>query len=142
MLEFAQHRNIKVRFLELMRMGYLQYQSTQYFFGLEDILNKVRQLTTIRELPRLAHATATYWTAANGWCFGIIPNESKPFCQDCDRLRMDQYGQLYGCLSSSQSFPLQPNIEEHELKKTLIDAMKDKKDAFQGSDLSMKYIGG
>jgi hypothetical protein len=33
-------------------------------------------------------------------------------------------------------------MEAHEIKRILIDAMKDKKDAFQGSDLSMKYIGG
>lgn len=142
MLEFAQSRNIKVRFLEVMRMGYLHYTSDAYFFSLENILNKVKQFTTLRELPRVANATATYWSGANGWHFGVIPNESKPFCQDCDRLRMDQYGKLYGCLSSTQSFDMHPNATKKEMQQVLIEAMKDKKDAFEGSELSMKYIGG
>jgi cyclic pyranopterin phosphate synthase len=142
MLEFAQSRNIKVRFLELMRMGYLHYTSDTYFFSLENILNKIKQFTTVRELPRMSNATATYWSGANGWHFGIIPNESKPFCEDCDRLRMDQYGKLYGCLSTINSYTMHPHFTKYEMQQVLMDAMKDKKDAFEGSELSMKYIGG
>jgi cyclic pyranopterin phosphate synthase len=90
----------------------------------------------------MSNATATYWSGANGWYFGVIPNESKPFCQDCDRLRMDQYGQLYGCLSSTNSFEMKTSTTKSEMHCLLTEAMKDKKDAFEGSELSMKYIGG
>ena len=37
----------------------------------------------------------------DGGVFGIIANESTPFCHDCNRLRMDSNGYFYGCLSNS-----------------------------------------
>jgi len=81
---------------------------------------------------------------ANGYEFGIIANESEPFCSDCDRLRLDSSGNIYGCLSEEKSEYI-ADIADDEIKlsEKLLEALKHKQPLkFKGSPLKMISIGG
>jgi cyclic pyranopterin phosphate synthase len=143
LLTFAHQRNIRIRFLELMQMGHLYGNFKDYFFSEQSILRVIRDYADFTPIPRDATATAKYWKLADGYRFGIISNESDPFCNDCNRLRLDSYGNIYGCLSSSTPIYIGDSLHNPELlQQQLHQALSQKKTRFSGSTLSMLEIGG
>lgn len=146
LLDFALERNIIIRFLELMRMGPL-FQSRkfeQYFFSQEEILTTISKKYQPVPMGRQNNATAQYWKINDRIAFGIIANESEPFCSDCDRLRLDSYGRIYGCLSSNSPISIRNNFQDQSLLyDNLKEALQQKQPLkFKGSELSMLHIGG
>jgi GTP 3',8-cyclase len=143
LLDFAFERNISIRFLEIMAMGYLHENADKYLFTQEEILSTVRQKYQVEKILRTSASTANYWRTANGKIFGIIANESEPFCHDCNRLRLDSNGNIYGCLSSNHPIALNKDDTETALISKLQQAMAQKQAVkFTGSELSMLHIGG
>lgn len=140
LLEYSRNRKIAVRYLELMKMGPYYNGHKDYFYSEEQILDQIQSRYSIQKWNREKSATATYWTTNEGHRFGIIANHSKPFCNDCDRLRMDNFGNIYGCLSHpfGISFPQ----DKEQLKKALQKAIDLKKTEFEGSPLTMHGLGG
>lgn len=143
LLEFAFARGIRIRFLELMAMGHLYHQSGRYLLPQEEILRTIGERYALTALARTASATARYWTTTDGHSFGIIANESEPFCRDCDRLRLDSDGNIFGCLSSNHPIALDPADTGDKWAMKLRQALGQKQPLrFTGSDLSMLQIGG
>lgn len=141
LLEYASSRNISIRFLELMKMGYLHYNESDYFFGMDEIVEKISSVTSIAKMDRASSNTATYWQTSKGMAFGIIANESEPFCSDCNRLRLDSFGKIYGCISATEGIDVKKSADTL-LTEALQMALAQKQDYFTGSEISMKYIGG
>lgn len=143
LMEFAASRGIRIRFLELMAMGHLQHQSAAFLFSQKEILSVISTRYRFSPLGRAGSATASYWLTEEGSCFGIIANESQPFCGDCDRLRLDSGGNIYGCLSSNHPIPLDIHEGQEGWDRKLEEALQQKQATrFTGSDLSMLHIGG
>ena len=143
LLHFCEERNITIRFLELMQMGHLYNNFEQLFFSQAEILKTISKEHTITSLPRNTSATANYWKTETGYVFGIISNVSDPFCNDCNRLRLDSYGNIYGCLSDNNPINILDCIDDELLlQKRLLLALAQKKTKFSGSKLSMLHIGG
>lgn len=144
LLDYAAEKGVKIRFLELMKMGHLYHAENGLFFSEKEILNIIQQKYGIEKIQREYASTAHYWRASNGGTFGIIANESTPFCHDCNRLRMDSNGYFYGCLSNSHGEKLSPYLHNdflltEKLKELLLLKQPVK---FHGSELSMRNIGG
>jgi len=146
LLEYAIQKNIGLRYLELMRMGHFYSKNfNEYFFPMEEILsvisNKYPLATSAYRNPS---ATSKMFQLENGYEFGIIANESEPFCSDCDRLRLDSSGNIYGCLSEEKSeFIADIAGDEFKLTEKLLEALKHKQPLkFKGSPLKMISIGG
>jgi cyclic pyranopterin phosphate synthase len=143
LLDIAFARGLQIRFLEVMAMGHLYGTSGKYLFSQKDILSVIATRHRFIPLGRTGSATASYWQTEDGHSFGIIANESEPFCQDCDRLRLDSEGNIYGCLSSNHPIPLGTKETELEWHSKLEQALLQKQALrFTGSDLSMLHIGG
>ena len=141
--QLAASRGIRIRFLEIMAMGHLFDQADRYLLTQDEILAILSKRYTLTPLDRSASATARYWKTEEGQVIGIIANESQPFCRDCNRLRLDSSGNIYGCLSSNHPIPLSLGESEAEWGSKLQEAMKQKQTLrFTGSDLSMLHIGG
>lgn len=143
LLEFAFDRGLTIRFLEIMAMGHLHDQAGRYLITQDEMLRIIGEKYRFTAEPRAASATARYWTTEEGHRFGIIANESEPFCRDCDRLRLDSSGHIYGCLSSNLPITLPADGSQEEWTRRLELALAQKQEVkFVGSDLSMLYIGG
>lgn len=143
LLEFAFDRGLTIRFLEIMAMGHLHDQAGRYLITQDEMLLIIGEKYRFTAEPRAASATARYWTTEEGHRFGIIANESEPFCRDCDRLRLDSSGHIYGCLSSNLPITLPADGSQEEWTRRLELALAQKQEVkFVGSDLSMLYIGG
>jgi GTP 3',8-cyclase len=144
LLDYAASLGVKIRFLELMKMGHLYHSKNGFFFSEEEILSTIRGKYSIAELPRKHAETAHYWRTSKDGIFGIIANESTPFCHDCNRLRMDSKGYFFGCLSNSHGERLSPYIyDDDQLAEKLKELLRLKQPVkFHGSELSMRNIGG
>jgi cyclic pyranopterin phosphate synthase len=145
LLKYGMERGIPVRFLELMKMGYLHHSFHNYYFSQNDILSIIQQEYDVVRAIHEPSSTANYWQIENAnYQFGIIANESEPFCSDCDRLRLDSYGNLFGCISAAKGIPVLAAVNRNEsLTPILAAALKQKqKLKFIGSELSMQYLGG
>jgi cyclic pyranopterin phosphate synthase len=140
---FSKWRNISIRFLEVMKMGHLHSSNfKEKFFSENNILDTIGRVYNFTEIPRKPSSTSRYWKDEDGYVFGIIANESSPFCSDCDRLRLDSFGNIFGCIGSKSGISIL-DIEGEKLKENLYLALKQKQqEKFIGSDQSMLKIGG
>jgi cyclic pyranopterin phosphate synthase len=141
LLCFAKERGVTLRYIELMSMGPLRGDLSARIVTKDEIVKIIESEYPVWPIERSPGETAQYYDAG-GYRFGIIQNASDPFCRDCDRLRLDSQGVLYGCLSD----PVGQRIENpsgEEMDAILLRALAQKqRDRFLGSDLSMKHIGG
>ncbi|MGI4021232.1 MAG: GTP 3',8-cyclase MoaA [Janthinobacterium lividum] len=143
LVDYAFSKNISIRFLEVMSMGHLHHESDKYLFSQQQLLDTIASVYNFKRLPREHSATSNYWQTPAGNKFGIIANNSEPFCSDCSRLRLDAEGNMYGCLSTNHPIAMDPADNDYILHEKLQLAMSQKQlHHFVGSELSMLQIGG
>ncbi|WP_434728670.1 GTP 3',8-cyclase MoaA [Pseudomonas soli] len=152
LLDYCLERGYELRFIELMRMGHLSRDGNaflQQFVGLEQLLALIGQSHAYEQAPRPLDATALRYRIPGKGHFGVIANESVPFCRSCSRLRLSSTGWLHGCLSSSNRHFVGDLLDKprHQalpaLQRLLVKALADKQDvAFSGDVMVMKVIGG
>jgi GTP 3',8-cyclase len=142
-LDFAIEKGTIVRYLELMPMGPLHKTRNGLFFSRSQILELIQTKYSIIKSPKENSSTADYWSINGQKAFGIIANDSSPFCADCNRLRLDSYGNLYGCLSSLIPIPVLATTEPEALDSLLRLAITHKQPShFVGNPRTMQSIGG
>ncbi len=151
LLDYCLARGIELRYIELMRMGHWQ--------GNPDYARELVPMSRILALlgQRYAYvrtagefdATAARFEIPGKGFFGIIANESLPFCATCSRLRLSSAGFLHGCLSNTQRHYIADLLElpraeaVPQLRERLQLALADKQPlAFGGSETVMRWIGG
>lgn len=150
MLEYCLDRGIELRFIELMRMGHLLHSSTfsNDFVSMESLLDMIGDNYTFARTNAPYDSTAVRFRIPDKGTFGIIANESEPFCRACTRLRLSSDGYLYGCLSNSNKQYIGDlvNLPAHlvlpKLQGLLVKSLSDKQLSFQGEVTVMKLIGG
>ena len=152
LLDYCLARGFELRFIELMRMGHLAREHNafvQQFVGLDQLLTLIGDKHAYVQVEAPLDATALRYQIPGVGHFGIIANESVPFCRSCSRLRLSSTGWLHGCLSSGNRHFVGDLLEQprHQalpaLQRLLVKALADKQDlAFSGDVMVMKVIGG
>lgn len=151
MLDYCLERGMELRFIELMQMGHLAKGGSSYgadFVSMDSLLDVIRGKYGFARTTAPHDSTAARFEIPGKGVFGIIANESEPFCRTCTRLRLSSAGHLYGCLSNSRRhyiaelLGLPPEVALPKLQSILSSALGDKKLAFQGEVTVMKFIGG
>ena len=151
LLDYCLDRGIELRFIELMNMGHLklndQYQKD--FVSLDMLLDVIREKYEVVPITAEYDSTSIRYEVVGRGTFGVIANESEPFCRACSRLRLSSNGHLYGCLSNTKNYDLRPLLSMpyplalNELQGVLNSAIGDKQSiAFTGETTVMKFIGG
>ena len=151
MLDYCLERGFELRFIELMKMGHLNgnAQFQRDFIGMDDILEMIDGHYEFERTDAPFDSTAVRFEIPGQGTFGVIANESEPFCSSCTRLRLSSNGRLYGCLSNARSHDMNPilasaDAEAHPaLAAVLTRALGDKQPLrFSGEVTVMKFIGG
>lgn len=152
LLDYCLERGFELRFIELMRMGHLARDPNafnQQFVGMGELLELIGERYVYQQAEAPLDATALRYEIPEGGFFGVIANESVPFCRTCSRLRLSSTGWLHGCLSSSNRHYIGDLLDKprHQalpaLQRLLVRALADKQDlAFSGGVTVMKIIGG
>jgi GTP 3',8-cyclase len=152
LLDYCLERGFELRFIELMRMGHLARPGNsfvQQFVGMPELLAMIGERHAFAQADAPLDATALRYQIPGLGFFGVIANESVPFCRTCSRLRLSSTGWLHGCLSSSNRHYVGDLLDKprHEalpaLQGLLVKALGDKQEiAFSGGVTVMKIIGG
>jgi cyclic pyranopterin phosphate synthase len=152
LLNYCLERGYELRFIELMRMGHLASDQSgflQQFVSLAQLLSLIGERYEYLQADAPVDATAVRYRIPGEGHFGVIANESVPFCRTCSRLRLSSTGWLHGCLSSSNRHYVGDLFDKprHQalpaLQRLLIKALNDKQAvAFSGGATVMKIIGG
>lgn len=152
LLDYCLANGFELRFIELMRMGHLARDPNAFqrqFVGMPELLAMIGQRYAYSQAVAPLDATALRYEIPGQGFFGVIANESVPFCRTCSRLRLSSSGWLHGCLSSSNRHYVGDLLDKprHQalpaLQGMLVKALADKRDvAFTGGATVMKIIGG
>ena len=152
LLDYCLVNDFELRFIELMRMGHLARDGNTFqrqFVGMPELLAMIAERYAYSQASAPLDATALRYEIPGLGFFGVIANESVPFCRTCSRLRLSSTGWLHGCLSSSNRHYVGDLLDKprHQalpaLQGLLVKALGDKQDvAFSGGITVMKIIGG
>jgi len=108
LVRFAAELSCEIRFIELMPFGEGAAVYDREFLSADEALESLEaQFTNLGPLPRSSTARR-HRLSVDGkeLAIGFITNISHPFCEGCDRTRLDSRGRLYACLRTVQGVDL------------------------------------
>lgn len=121
--EFAVSRGYKQRFIEQMPLGDSPWDGSNIITQ-EQILDQLRERYELTAVPGRGSAPAQEWYLDGGpGTVGVIASVTKPFCGDCDRLRLTADGQLRTCLFSDKETDLRGPLRDGASDREILDLM-------------------
>ncbi len=113
LVRFARERRMEIRFIEFMPLDAQQIWSLDHVLTADQMIGTLSaefgQLTPVPDAdPR---APATEYRFANGDRVGFIASVSRPFCMNCNRLRLTADGKLRYCLFAREETNIRPLLE-------------------------------
>jgi cyclic pyranopterin phosphate synthase len=112
---FGRDRGVEVRFIEFMPLDASGGWTNQSVVGQDEIVARIAEEFPLEPLPARGAAPADRWRYTDGaGLVGVIPSVTKPFCGDCDRVRLTADGQFRTCLFATEEFDLRRAIRTGE----------------------------
>ena len=163
LLEWALRQGYQLRFIEHMPLDADHLWSRDGMVTADEILELLGEHYELAPQRRHGHAPAEEFDVVDGpgrehWAvtpgrLGVIASVTRPFCRDCDRLRLTSDGQLRTCLFARDETdlraPLRDGASEAELGALIATAVAGKQAghgigtaAFVQPDRTMSAIGG
>jgi cyclic pyranopterin phosphate synthase len=108
---FGRQRGVEVRFIEFMPLDASGGWADGSVVGQDEIVERIGAVFPLEQLPARGAAPADRWRYLDGvGTVGVIPSVTKPFCGDCDRVRVTAEGGFRTCLFA---------LDEHDLRDVL-----------------------
>ena len=115
LIEFANHYQAEVRFIEYMDVGGATEWRMDKVLSQDMILDALaRRYGRVTALPERGSAPAQRFHLPDGTIFGIIPSTTTPFCAQCDRSRITADGLWYLCLYAGSGVDLRKPLRMNE----------------------------
>ena len=112
---FGRDEGVEVRFIEFMPLDASDEWQRARVVGQDEIVATIHTEFPLVQLPARGAAPANMWRYADGaGRVGVIPTVTKPFCGDCDRVRLTADGQFRTCLFATDEFDLRAALRSGE----------------------------
>jgi cyclic pyranopterin phosphate synthase len=157
--QLCRQRRLELRLIEYMDVG------NRNGWRQADVVQAAEMVCTISEqwplepLGRAGASTASRWRYRDGrGCVAMVASVSKPFCGDCNRLRVTADGIAYTCLfaATGSGVDLKPSLaasrDQGDLHAALYQLWRQRADRFSeerssitappGVHAEMAYLGG
>jgi len=126
LVRFGRENGIEVRFVEFMPLD------SQHLWSLDRVLTADEMISMLeREFGPLEavadadpRAPATEYRFADGYQVGFIATVSKPFCMNCNRLRLTADGKMRYCLFANEETDMRPLLQSAESANELEAAIR------------------
>jgi cyclic pyranopterin phosphate synthase len=103
----ARTGDVTVRFIEFMPFDGERLWGMEKVVSGKEIVERIREHYELVLIPHESGSTANVYQFADGvGQIGIITSITKPFCSDCDRIRLSADGKIVPCLFDKTSFDL------------------------------------
>jgi cyclic pyranopterin phosphate synthase len=104
---FGREHGLEVRFIEFMPLDASDAWQRKQVVGQDEIVAALATEWPLEQVPARGAAPADRWRYVDGsGVVGVIPTVTKPFCGDCDRVRLTADGQFRTCLFATDEFDL------------------------------------
>jgi cyclic pyranopterin phosphate synthase len=152
--EFGRDNGVQVRFIEFMPLDATGDWTSTSVVSQDEIVAAIAAVYPLEPVPARGSAPADRWRYLDGRGeVGVIPTVTKPFCGDCDRVRITAEGQFRTCLFATREFDLRALLRggasDDELAAEIQRAVGTKwaghaigQVAFVRPNRSMSQIGG
>jgi cyclic pyranopterin phosphate synthase len=105
--EYGRKNDVEIRFIEFMPLDASGHWMNDKVVSQDEIVAMVGAVHPIDQVPARGAAPADRWRYRDGkGMIGIIPTITKPFCGDCDRVRLTADGKFRTCLFATDEFDL------------------------------------
>jgi len=112
---FGRDEGVEVRFIEFMPLDASDEWQRAKVVGQDEIVAMLSEVWTLELVPARGAAPADRWRYVDGaGTVGVIPTVTKPFCGDCDRVRLTADGQFRTCLFATDEFDLRAALRGGE----------------------------
>jgi len=102
---FGREHGVEVRFIEFMPLDASGHWTTTDVVSQDEIVATIAAEFPLEQVPARGAAPADRWRYLDGaGMVGVIPTVTKPFCGDCDRVRLTAEGQFRTCLFATEEF--------------------------------------
>jgi len=163
LMDFAVEHGINLRFIEYMDVGGAEGWQREQAINSSEIAEALSAHYDLSSLkPRYQGEVATRWSLEKGGKnvgeVGFVSSVSKPFCRDCNRLRLSADGQLFKCLFATQGVDTKPFVDDEEQTRELMHRVWSNRDdryselrqelgqqgaqKQEGAKVPMSFIGG
>jgi cyclic pyranopterin phosphate synthase len=109
---YGREQNVEVRFIEFMPLDSDGHWISDKVVGQDEIVRAIHAVYPIEQMPARGAAPADRFRyldgdgTSPGSMIGVIPTVTKPFCGDCDRVRLTAEGDFRTCLFATKEFDL------------------------------------
>lgn len=114
---FARDRKIPIRFIEFMDTGNSNGWKHEQVVPSAKVLEELRtefDLVSVND-AKIGETAQRYCVqGVEGFEVGFISSVTKPFCRDCNRMRLSADGHLYTCLFANTGYDIKTPIREGE----------------------------
>jgi cyclic pyranopterin phosphate synthase len=107
---FGRERGITVRFIEWMPLDAGGAWTNEQVVTQAEIVATISAVHPLEPIQRGSEPAERFRYLDGGGEVGVIPSVTRPFCEQCDRIRLTADGQLRSCLFS---------IDDHDLRTVL-----------------------
>ncbi len=154
MARYGRDNGLQVRFIEFMPLDASNIWERNKVVTQDEIVSVISAEFPLEIVPARGAAPADRWRYLDGkGTVGVIPSVSKPFCADCDRVRLTSDGQFRTCLFATVEFDLRNLLRnggtDDEIADLIIHAVGTKWAGHQINQVnfirpnrSMSQIGG
>jgi cyclic pyranopterin phosphate synthase len=114
LVRFGRERNIEVRFIEFMPLDGRSLWSLDRVLTADDMIAMLaREFGPLTAVPDAdPRAPATEYQFADGSRVGFIASVSRPFCLNCNRLRLTSDGKLRYCLFAREETDIRHLLDD------------------------------
>ncbi len=128
---FGRERGVEVRFIEFMPLDASGEWGNDKVVGQDEIVEAINAEFPLEPVAARGSAPADRWRYVDGLgTVGVIPSVTKPFCGDCDRVRLTAEGQFRTCLFATDEFDLRSLLRggatDDEIADKIISAVATK----------------
>ena len=100
---FGRDTGVEVRFIEFMPLDATNEWQRAKVVTQDEIVSLINAVFPLEQMEARGAAPADRWRYLDGkGTVGVIPSVSRPFCADCDRVRLTADGQFRTCLFSTE----------------------------------------
>ncbi|HZB98032.1 MAG TPA: GTP 3',8-cyclase MoaA [Candidatus Sulfotelmatobacter sp.] len=157
LVEYCRARGHILRFIEYMDVGTSNGWRAEEMVAGEELVHRVGLRHPLQPLPVTysGEVARRYGFRDGGGEIGIVTSVSRPFCQECTRVRLSADGRLYTCLFSEQGTDLAHLLRSGascaDVARTISSVWSDRDDRYSelrgtaapaGDRVEMSYIGG
>jgi GTP 3',8-cyclase len=104
---FGRDRDVEVRFIEFMPLDAEGHWMNDKVVGQDEIVAAISARYPLEQMAARGAAPADRFRYLDGkGMIGVIPTVTKPFCGDCDRVRLTAEGDFRTCLFANKEFDL------------------------------------